>query len=454
MRRQRRSLPLSLSVGLLLALGTLGLVLPMGVFEPTAAAAPSNEDVERAREQERIAEMNVAQIEVAIAQAMAEAEEAEIDAQFAAEALTAAQERLDQAMQAAHKAEIEAEAAEVAYEEGRKQLGSIVQLTYRSGGELDALAPYVKPEGLREVEQRRAAVSSFSGSAEQTIQEVAALKQVADLLTDVAQQAQAAEEDAFALVEQRSVEAAEQLKQAQAVVSQVESTKSALLDELAVRRGTTARLEAERLAEAQRIREQERRDALLAAQPPAGDTSSSTPSTPEPSPAPAPTPAPAPSPAPTPAPAPAPTPAPSPAPAPAPAPAPKPKPTPTPTPPSSSGSIQTVINYARSKIGAPYVWAGNGPGFDCSGITYMAYKQIGVTLPRTASGQYYVGTRVPFSQARAGDLVFWARNGSIYHVAMYSGNGRIISAHKPGWPLDEGPLYSTELILPYVVRVI
>lgn len=113
--------------------------------------------------------------------------------------------------------------------------------------------------------------------------------------------------------------------------------------------------------------------------------------------------------------------------------------------------------YARSKIGAPYVWGGTGPwGYDCSGITYMAYKQVGITLPRTSAGQYEYsgGRKVPMSQAQVGDLVFWASGGRVYHVALYAGSGTIVGARTYGTPLSESPIYTWSNVLPYVVRVL
>ena len=56
--------------------------------------------------------------------------------------------------------------------------------------------------------------------------------------------------------------------------------------------------------------------------------------------------------------------------------------------------------YARSQLGLPYLWGGNGPdrgdaGFDCSGLTTAAYAAAGITLPRTAHTQYRAGPLLP-----------------------------------------------------------
>lgn len=86
----------------------------------------------------------------------------------------------------------------------------------------------------------------------------------------------------------------------------------------------------------------------------------------------------------------------------------------------------------------------------------MSYKQVGITLPRTAAGQYNYsgGRKVPMSQAQVGDLVFWASGGNIYHVAIYSGPGMIVGARTYGKPLSESAIYTWSNVLPNVVRIL
>ncbi|MFZ0158626.1 MAG: lytic murein transglycosylase, partial [Kineosporiaceae bacterium] len=81
-------------------------------------------------------------------------------------------------------------------------------------------------------------------------------------------------------------------------------------------------------------------------------------------------------------------------------------------PPLTTARITTVLTWAVSKIGDPYVFGAAGPhAWDCSSYTRAAYTQIGVTLPRTAAGQRNWlaagnGYRIPPGQERPGDLVF------------------------------------------------
>jgi cell wall-associated NlpC family hydrolase len=68
-----------------------------------------------------------------------------------------------------------------------------------------------------------------------------------------------------------------------------------------------------------------------------------------------------------------------------------------------------------------------GPSYDCSGLTYMAWKSAGVEIP-TVSGTQYAGLpHVPLSAVQPGDLIFWGPGGS-QHVALYVGGGMIIDA--------------------------
>jgi cell wall-associated NlpC family hydrolase len=86
-------------------------------------------------------------------------------------------------------------------------------------------------------------------------------------------------------------------------------------------------------------------------------------------------------------------------------------------------------------MGAEYLLGGNGPAYDCSGITYAAWRSQGVTLPRSSRTQYAAVAHVPLSQMRPGDLVFYGTDRStsaIYHVAIYIGNGLVAEATRPG----------------------
>lgn len=92
-----------------------------------------------------------------------------------------------------------------------------------------------------------------------------------------------------------------------------------------------------------------------------------------------------------------------------------------------------LVQYAKQFVGNPYVWGGTSltNGTDCSGFTMSIYKKYGVSLPHHAASQAQMGTKVDFGSAQPGDLVFYAKNGSINHVAIYIGNGQVIHASSP-----------------------
>ncbi|MFD0414131.1 NlpC/P60 family protein [Streptomyces sp. NPDC127108] len=96
-----------------------------------------------------------------------------------------------------------------------------------------------------------------------------------------------------------------------------------------------------------------------------------------------------------------------------------------------AAKAEKVIAFAEKQMGKPYVWGATGPGsYDCSGLTQAAWKTAGISLPRTTWDQVKVGTTVPTSQAKPGDLVFFYDD--ISHVGIYIGDGKMIHAPKPG----------------------
>jgi hypothetical protein len=86
-------------------------------------------------------------------------------------------------------------------------------------------------------------------------------------------------------------------------------------------------------------------------------------------------------------------------------------------------------------LGIPYVWAGADPqtGFDCSGLVMYVYGQLGVDLYHYTGTQYHQGMRVPRSELRPGDIVFfYADAGVPGHEGMYIGGGRFVHAPSRG----------------------
>jgi cell wall-associated NlpC family hydrolase len=96
-----------------------------------------------------------------------------------------------------------------------------------------------------------------------------------------------------------------------------------------------------------------------------------------------------------------------------------------------TGGAAAAVAYARAQVGKPYCYGGSGPGcFDCSGLTMMAWRQGGVSLPHSSASQYNVGRRISASELRPGDLIFYYS--PISHVSIYIGGGQRISATHTG----------------------
>ena len=101
---------------------------------------------------------------------------------------------------------------------------------------------------------------------------------------------------------------------------------------------------------------------------------------------------------------------------------------------AAAGRRGSAMSIAMRKLGAPYRWGAAGPGaFDCSGLVYWSYRQIGMTLPRSSSAQSRVGTPVSKGALQPGDLVFFYR--PVSHVAIYIGGGRVVHASTAGKPV-------------------
>lgn len=96
-----------------------------------------------------------------------------------------------------------------------------------------------------------------------------------------------------------------------------------------------------------------------------------------------------------------------------------------------SGDISAVINMARSMVGGSYSMGAASPTVsDCSGLTMQCYAKIGIYLPHKASMQASYGREVSYYDMQPGDLIFYGGSSysSIYHVALYIGDGKIIHA--------------------------
>ena len=97
----------------------------------------------------------------------------------------------------------------------------------------------------------------------------------------------------------------------------------------------------------------------------------------------------------------------------------------------------SLLSYAEAQLGKPYLWAGSGPdSFDCSGLTMMAYRQVGIAFVHNAYAQYEATKQwaIPSKAAlQPGDLVFFGPNeAGIHHVGIYVGGGQFLDAPNTG----------------------
>jgi cell wall-associated NlpC family hydrolase len=125
-----------------------------------------------------------------------------------------------------------------------------------------------------------------------------------------------------------------------------------------------------------------------------------------------------------------------------------------------------VIKRAMSQIGVPYSWGGGNAagksngidqgsgtvGFDCSGLVLYAFAGVGIKLPHYSGSQYDMGRKIPTSQMRRGDVLFWGPGGS-QHVAIYLGNNQMLEAPYTGSHVKVSPV-RTSGMTPHAVRYI
>lgn len=138
---------------------------------------------------------------------------------------------------------------------------------------------------------------------------------------------------------------------------------------------------------------------------------------------------------------------------PKPKPAPRPEPAPEPqrTEQAASRSVERaplapatggVLAIAAQYKGIMYKYGGTTPdGFDCSGYTQYVFRQIGISLPRTAEEQRQMAT--PVSDPQPGDLVFFGA--PAYHMGIYAGDGKMWDSPRTGKAVDLRDIWSSSV---------
>ena len=426
-----------------LALLVTGLVTGMAVADDDAV--PSKADVRDARTAVRAQVDDVAGVRARLAVANQRLEESAVAAAQAAEAYNGARWRADQARDAAAEAQTGAASAQADVVRQRAAYTDSVVTSYELAPGLTALSAVVHSDGIDMVLQRSATMENAADALDGNYDEFRAAAVVADVARERAERAEAdaerAEQDALDAQQdaQRAADAA--AADAQGIAAEKADLIARLADlehvsvRLAQRRQSALEARAARAAAAAAAAAQEQATAPAQTETPTEAPTATPTVTPTPEPTPEPT-------APTETPAVTPTAEPTTA-------TPTPEPTTPPveaaTPPAPKTGAQAAIAFARAQIGEPYRWGASGPSsWDCSGLTAGAWQAGGTALPHYSVAQYEQSTPIPAGELQPGDLVFWGSSddpGSIYHVALYVGDGKIIHAPRTGRPVAEDSMY-------------
>jgi cell wall-associated NlpC family hydrolase len=129
-------------------------------------------------------------------------------------------------------------------------------------------------------------------------------------------------------------------------------------------------------------------------------------------------------------------------------------------------ATEYVIRRGMGVMGTPYSWGGGNAagasrgidsgagtvGFDCSGLMLYMFAGVGIKLDHYSGSQYNAGRKIPSSQMRRGDMIFYGPNAS-QHVAMYLGDGQMLEAPYTGSVVKVSPV-RTSGMTPYVTRLV
>ncbi len=470
-RPARRGLAPAEGTRPLLVVALVGSLFFAPLAGPAAAApsdgTPTSQDVRQAQDREARARRDVGDVQAALALANSASEASAVRAAQAFEDYNGARFALQEARETLRRARAEARVAGRRRARQRDRLAGLVSADYQQGSDLsvlDALAEGQGPQGLM---THLLALDGATSSTDAQRQKFAATAVLAEVFREEAARARERQQRALARAETARQAAVAAAATAERTAGAIAAEKDRLVRELAELQGISLALSRQR-QRALEARERERAavqasagastppSGAAVASPDQGGASVSPPPAPGPQqpqvarPAPAqPEPdatAPAPQPPAPAAPAGHPQPAPEPSPAP-PSPPPPLPPAPQPAPaPATSGGAASAVAFARAQLGEPYVWAAAGPNaWDCSGLTMMAWRAGGVSLPHYSVAQYAAATPITSAQLRVGDLVFWGAGSSpssIYHVALYAGGGMIIHAPRTGRPVSLESMYS------------
>ena len=419
----------------------LSLVTGLGGFAAAAAAPsgghrvyPSQEQVHAARDRAAHAADDVQGIQAALAAADLRLQTASTRAEQAAEAYNGARWQLQQARRAARIAERHAQLAGADATQQRDAYAATVVTSYELGPSLSPLSAITDSDGLDAVVSKLSTMQTAQSTMDHTYDSYVASSTLATVASHQAETARAQAATLATQAKQARDQAESAAAAADAAARSIAAQKNTLIHRLArlqhvsvalaEKRRTGIEQAAEEAARQAAVREARRKareqaaQAAQAAQQAQQDSSTGSDSGPTDTP----TSAPAPEPQPT-----------------------TPPSTPPTDPPAPASGAPATLAFARSQIGDPYVWGAAGPdAWDCSGLTMGAWRAGGISLPHYSVAQYTQSTAISRSSLRTGDLVFWGSSSSpssIYHVALYAGNGMIVQAPRTGRDVEEVSMY-------------
>ncbi|MEC3470069.1 SH3 domain-containing protein [Bacillus sp. BR_7] len=101
---------------------------------------------------------------------------------------------------------------------------------------------------------------------------------------------------------------------------------------------------------------------------------------------------------------------------------------------NNSGNSSSILAYAKSMQGVPYVWGGTSAnGVDCSGYIYHVFKKFGHNISRQSVAGYW-GSLPQTSNPQPGDLIYFQNTykSGPSHMGIYLGGGSFIQAGDKG----------------------
>ncbi|MFL0402745.1 SH3 domain-containing protein [Bacillus nitratireducens] len=101
---------------------------------------------------------------------------------------------------------------------------------------------------------------------------------------------------------------------------------------------------------------------------------------------------------------------------------------------NNSGDSSSILAYAKSMQGVPYVWGGSSAnGVDCSGYIYHVFKKFGHNISRQSVAGYW-SSLPKTSSPQPGDLIYFQNTykAGPSHMGIYLGGGSFIQSGDKG----------------------